>query len=83
MEQLSNNKQNGIAILSMLVFIVFAQGILLADKILGHSLLSWWWVWSPSLFLLGTVACIVLYFCIRIIIFSLNEFYNERLQRRN
>ena len=83
MEQLSNNRQNGIAIISMLVFIVFAQGILLADKILGHSLLSWWWVWSPSLILLGAVACIVFYFCLRIIYFSLKEFNNERLQRRN
>lgn len=73
MEQLSNNRQNGIAVISMLVFIVFAQGILLADKILGHSLLSWWWVWSPSLILLGAVACIVFYFCIRLIVLMIKE----------
>lgn len=73
MERLSNNKQNGIAILSMLVLMVFAQGILLADKILGHSLLSWWWVWSPSLFLLATIACIVLYFCIQLIVLMIKE----------
>lgn len=83
MEQLSNNKQNGMVIIAMLFVAMLAQCVLLADKIFGHSFLSWWWVWSPSLFVLACIMCVVFYFAIRIIIIELKEFYNERLQRRD
>lgn len=83
MEQLLNNRQNGIAVISMLVLMVFAQGILLADKILGHSLLSWWWVWSPSLALLAFIGFLVLYMCVRILVVEIILYFTERYNKKN
>ena len=83
MEQLSNNKQNGMVIIAMLFIAMLAQCVLLADKILGHSFLSWWWVWSPSLALLAFVAFMVMLMCMRILVVEIILYFTERYNKKN
>lgn len=83
MEQLSNNKQNGMVIIAMLFIAMLAQLVLLADKILGHSPLSWWWVWSPSLALLAFIGFLVMLMCIRILVVEIVLYFTERYNKKN